>query len=387
MALKILIADDDAETLRLVGLMLQRQGYHVIQASNGVQAIGLARVEKPDLMIIDVMMPDLDGFEVVRQLRKIPDLNNAPILMFTAKSQVEDKVEGYDAGADDYLTKPVHPAELQARIRSLLTRAQARAAVAPPSLPRGYVIGVLAAKGGVGASSLALNLAIGFQNEEQGPALAVELKAGQGTWGLELGIEQYEGLSDLLRMRPTEISASLIQKHIQKTSFGVNLLLASNQLKDVELMSSSQQMDAILQALPYTATYSIIDIGSSYMPGIENTLAICNEIILLTEPAPASVQRTKILLKELTDMGFGKSKPLTTVIYNRARSDLQLTNQQISEALGVQNTQVIPPAPEQAYQSALRLMPITLVKPESTVSQQYYRLINQVLERARKHKQ
>nr|MBP7228635.1 response regulator [Longilinea sp.] len=142
MAPKILIADDDPETLRLVSLMLQRQGYQVVTASNGVQAIGLARVEKPDLMIIDVMMPDLDGFEVVRQLRKNAETVTTPILMFTAKSQVEDKVQGYEAGADDYLTKPVHPAELQARLKSLLARSQSRAIAAAPAAQRGYVIGV-----------------------------------------------------------------------------------------------------------------------------------------------------------------------------------------------------------------------------------------------------
>ena len=120
MAEKILIADDDPETLRLVSLMLQRQGYEIVTAANGNQALGMTRTELPDLIILDVMMPDLDGYEVARQIRKQTDTANIPILMFTAKSQVEDKVTGYESGADDYLTKPVHPAELQAHIRALL---------------------------------------------------------------------------------------------------------------------------------------------------------------------------------------------------------------------------------------------------------------------------
>lgn len=381
MAPKILIADDDPETLRLVSLMLQKQGYQIISASNGVQAIGLARVEKPDLLILDVMMPDLDGFEVVRQLRKNQDIAATPILMFTAKTQVEDKVEGYEAGADDYLTKPVHPAELQARIRSLLTRSQTRAAATAPSTPRGYVVGVMGAKGGIGTSTLALNLATGYQKWEKDGALAAELRPGQGTWALELGFNQIDGISDLLKMKPSDISLSLMEKYIMKSSFGLRLLLATNHMKDVELCTATAQMDAILQQLPYTASFVVVDVGTTYIPGIENVLSICNELILLTEPGPSSVQRCKILVGELEEKGFGKTKPLSLVIYSRVRSDLQLSNQQIQEAIGANAVIVIPPSPEQSYQASLRFMPLTLVKQDGLVSQQYMRLLEQVVDR------
>ncbi|HNS64540.1 MAG TPA: response regulator, partial [Anaerolineaceae bacterium] len=202
---KILIADDDPETLRLVSLMLQRQGYQIVTASNGNQTLGMARTELPDLIILDVMMPDMDGYEVARQLRKQPDTSNIPILMFTAKSQVEDKVTGYESGADDYLTKPVHPAELQAHIRSLLSRAKSRA---PASVERGHMVGILAAKGGVGASTLALNLAIAFARRTKKDVVAAELKPGQGTWGVELGLTESQGLANLLRLKPAEITST-----------------------------------------------------------------------------------------------------------------------------------------------------------------------------------
>jgi len=124
MAEKILIADDDVETLRLVGLMLQRQGYDIIAASNGSQAVAQAHSESPNLIILDVMMPDMDGYQVCRQLRLDPVTSSTPILMFTAKSQVEDKVAGYDAGVDEYITKPIHPAELVARVKAIMKRSQ-----------------------------------------------------------------------------------------------------------------------------------------------------------------------------------------------------------------------------------------------------------------------
>ncbi|MHB8087441.1 MAG: response regulator transcription factor, partial [Anaerolineaceae bacterium] len=155
---KILIVDDDVETLRLVGLMLQRQGYQIVAANNGSQAISMARAESPDLIILDVMMPDMDGYQVTAELRKDPQLADTPILMFTAKSQVDDKVAGYDAGVDDYLTKPVHPAELIAHLKALLSRTRARQPAKTPK-PAAYTVGVVGCKGGLGSSTLAINLA------------------------------------------------------------------------------------------------------------------------------------------------------------------------------------------------------------------------------------
>ena len=139
MAEKILIIDDDLETLRLVGLMLQRQGYKVVAANNGKEGMGLARKEKPDLIVLDVMMPDMDGFAVTNSIRTDPELSDTPILMFTAKSQVDDKVAGFEAGVDDYLTKPVHPVELVAHIKALLSRFKSRTGPLKPIFQRLFI--------------------------------------------------------------------------------------------------------------------------------------------------------------------------------------------------------------------------------------------------------
>ena len=123
MADKVLIIDDDVDTLKLVGLMLERQGYEIAVASNGTIGLTKAAEERPEHILLDVMMPDLDGYEVTRRLRSNPSLAHIPIIMFTAKTMVDDKVAGFEAGVDDYLTKPTHPAELTAHVKAVLTRA------------------------------------------------------------------------------------------------------------------------------------------------------------------------------------------------------------------------------------------------------------------------
>ncbi len=122
MAEKILIIDDDMDTLKLVGMMLQKQSYQIVAANNGIKGLELAEAENPDLILLDVMMPGMDGYEVAKRLRANPLTANTPILMFTAKAQLDDKVSGFEAGADDYLTKPTHPSELNAHVKALLAR-------------------------------------------------------------------------------------------------------------------------------------------------------------------------------------------------------------------------------------------------------------------------
>ena len=119
---KILIVDDDLDTLRLIALMLQRQGYQTITTDNGPEALTLSVSERPDLILLDVMMAGMDGYEVTRQLRANPITSNLPIIMFTAKAQVNDKVMGFEVGVDDYLTKPTQPRELFAHVKAVLAR-------------------------------------------------------------------------------------------------------------------------------------------------------------------------------------------------------------------------------------------------------------------------
>ena len=117
----ILIIDDDPKLIDMLRRTLAYEGYRVLTATDGHQALAKAQVERPDLVVLDWLMPGLDGIEVTRRLRAA---DATPILMLTARDAVEDRVEGLDAGADDYLVKPFAPAELLARIRALLRRAE-----------------------------------------------------------------------------------------------------------------------------------------------------------------------------------------------------------------------------------------------------------------------
>jgi two-component system, OmpR family, alkaline phosphatase synthesis response regulator PhoP len=116
---KVLVVDDDVKTVELVKLYLNRDGYRVITAFNGIDALKMAREEHPDLIVLDLMLPGINGLDICRTLREESDV---PIIMLTALTTDDDRLKGLDYGADDYMTKPFSPRELAARVRAVLRR-------------------------------------------------------------------------------------------------------------------------------------------------------------------------------------------------------------------------------------------------------------------------
>lgn len=367
---KILIVDDDAETLRLIGMMLERQGFEVIRLNNGIQASEVASSQKPDLIVLDVMMPDMDGYQVTRQIRSEPSLMDIPILMFTAKSQVNDKVVGYEAGVDDYLTKPVHPAELVAHIRALLSRTRVRPAT-PVSIQKGYVLGIVSSRGGMGVSTLALNLASVLAKNTKNDVIAAELRPGQGTWSIDLGLPNESGLDMLLKSKPNEITPDLVERNLTNTTFGARLLCSANSRRDVDFSLLPDQLQAIVQSLGSLSPLVVLDIGIPMLPGFEEICSLCKEIIVLTEPQLNTVKRTQFLLEELSNIPQSTGRTIELVLYNHTPSSVLLSMAKVSELLnGIPINVMIPPVPELTIQSNNKYLPLTLLQPDGLFTNQ-----------------
>lgn len=120
--IKILLVDDEADILEIVGYNLSSEGYQILTAENGLEAIEKAKRHKPHLIILDVMMPEMDGIEACEKLRDIPDLSSTIITFLTARGEDYSQVAGFDAGADDYITKPIKPKVLVSKVKALLRR-------------------------------------------------------------------------------------------------------------------------------------------------------------------------------------------------------------------------------------------------------------------------
>jgi CheY-like chemotaxis protein len=385
MAEKILIVDDDLDTLRLVGLMLQHQGYRINAASNGIQAISMSQTDKPDLILLDIMMPEMDGYEVARKLRGDPNTSSIPIIMFTAKTQVDDKVAGFEAGADDYLTKPTQPRELFAHVKAVLARGKkppAAVPTPPTSRTRGYLIGVMGVKGGLGISTLALNLGISLKNRTKQDVVIAEFRPGLGTMGLDLGFLNLEGLARLLECSPGEISQASVENEMFQHKSGVRLLLSSYDPSNAKYVDKVEQFDAITRFLTYMASHVVIDLGAGITSLTDRVLTYCDEIIVVLEPIPNTIVRTLTLVDELTKRGFGEGR-INTVLYNRQRTEMQYSLAQVQMEYRHPISIVFTAAPELIYQCSKANVPLVLQHPDNLTSQQFAKLADNIAKRVR----
>ena len=133
---RVLLVEDEQDVAELIRYNLTKEGYDVVLSANGNEALRLAREHRPDVLLLDIMVPQLNGWEVCRRLKKDPDLSQIPVIMLSGRVEEGDKVFGFEVGADDYVTKPFSPRELIARIRAVLRRgrpADAREKKASPS--------------------------------------------------------------------------------------------------------------------------------------------------------------------------------------------------------------------------------------------------------------
>ncbi len=379
MAEKILVVDDDLDTLRLVGLMLERQGYQIVASSTGRQALELANSEHPDLILLDLMMPDIDGVEVARQLRSDPATKDILIIMFTAKSQVDDKLEGFDAGADDYLTKPTQPRELMAHVKAVLKRGKPVKTISAKEFSeRGQVIGLIGPKGGIGVSTLAVNLGIALHNLEKKSVVVADFRPGCGTIGLELGFSISQGMKRLMNLSPGEINPSMVEAELTDHPLGVRFLLSSPQPQDARMLSSVENFQAIAQCLPFLANYILLDLSPGITPVNEVVLKQCDRLIVVVEPILQTIIQAKLLLNYLIENGFDEGK-VTIALVNRLRSGIQLPLGQVQDKLGRNVSVVFTAVPELAYQAQLQTTPMVLLQPDGVPAQQFNSLAQKVI--------
>ena len=381
MAEKILIIDDDFDTLKLVGLMLQKQGYQIVAAANGQEGLAQAETENPDLILLDVMMPEMDGCDVARRLRANSFTANIPILMFTAKSQLEDKVTGFEVGADDYLVKPTPPAELAAHVKALLARSRKeKAGGGPlPSEKRAFTIGVLAARGGLGVTTVAVNLGASIREASKEEVIVAELRPGMGTLGPDLGESDPRVLTELLQANLADVNRQKVSEALYTHASGLKLLYGSVQPKDGILLNSTAAFEALVNRLGFLARYLVLDLGADLPPLTQKLITSCNQVLVVVEPVANSVAHSKALISNLSDLGFNK-RTIQVVVVSRIRSDIHMNWSQMEERLGQPPIVAITPAPELFYMAERSKTTAIACQPDSLTTQQFAKLASAILE-------
>lgn len=376
MAEKILIVDDDLESLKLIGLMLQRRGYQIAAAQGGAQALSKAESEQPDLIILDIMMPDMDGYEVTRRMRANQKTADIPIIMFTAKTMVGDKVAGFQAGADDYLTKPIHPAELSSRVEAVLLR-RARTRAEMSVRPHARILGFIGAKGGVGTTTLAINVAValaqGSKDDASQHVILGDLHSAAGDVGLQLGISRASGLQSLVSRQADDVSAKHVESALTGHVSGMRMLLSPIEQRAETTDLPARHADAIIRQLASLAEVVVLDLGSRLDDGARAAVRLCSRLIVVLEPQRPAVLLAQSMLAQLEKAGIGADKVMPVVVH-RSPSAATLSKAVIEGILNRDLAVVVTPVPEAAFQASEQGAPLIMVQPGNIVSDQFREL-------------
>ena len=300
---RILIVDDSAFNLKIASAALAPAGYDIITATNGREALETVETMQPNLVILDVMMPDLNGYDVCRHLRRKRGTMHLPIMMLTANDTLEERVNGFDAGADDYMSKPFEPAELQARVKALLRRFTP-APVEPetPSL-QGKVIAVFSLRGGIGVSTLATNLAIGLNQIWGQPTALVDLALTSGQSALMLNLPLRNSWGDLARADLAEIDDQMLDPVLLTHPSGVRVLATSARPEQSELITA-EKVGHVIELLRRRYEYVVLDLPHDFSEPTLAGLDAAQQILTLLAPELASVRAAACALEVFDHLNY-----------------------------------------------------------------------------------
>ena len=341
MALRILIVDDDPIIIQITAKVLSVAGYEVFKATSGPEALKQVDDIRPDLIILDVMMPEMNGYEVCRRLRSLTATARLPIMMLTAQESVEEKVRGFEAGADDYMTKPFQPPELQARVKVLLRRALT--AEGGAAQLEGKVIAAFSLRGGVGVSSLAANLATGLAQIWNLPTVLVDLSLMAGHSALMLNLAQRNTWADLTRMPVEEIDAELVGELLMPHGSGAFLLAAPRKPEDSERVTG-ERVTRVLNLLRERYHYIVLDLPHDFRETTLAGLDVAHEILAVMSPDLASVLSTASSLDIFETLHYPRDT--VKLLLNQTFERNALSQKVIEDALKRTCALVIPYATE-----------------------------------------
>ncbi len=371
---KILIVDEDIKSLKLIGLMFQREGYQIVAANTANQALERAVIERPDLIVTEVELTDLDGYELCKRLRADPRTQDTPIIIFTARTEVEDKVSGYEAGADDYLAKPAHPTELLSRVQNVLERQNAPQEAAAEM----KVLSFIGVKGGIGTTTLALNIAAGLSKKL--PTAFIDFRPGVSMLGFHFGLDHQRGLANVLDHYPTDAEAdpreieALLESEMVALAPGLKMLLSSSDPEEAQITIRPAIASEIVKAMRDRVSHVVLDLGTGLTPLNRTLLDETHRVFIVSDSRRFSVMAARNLLQTLYEK-LPKWKSLDVIMTQQPNADHGISWQQAEYLLGQELFGIISWDGGTISRAIEAQKPVILHAPASLIASQVQKLI------------
>jgi pilus assembly protein CpaE len=336
-ATKVLVVDDDLNIQRVLVFTLKQEGYEVHVASDGQAGVEMAASLSPDLILMDVAMPKLDGYAATQKIRAAENGRRVPIIMLTAEADVEQRVKGLRAGADDDIVKPFHPLELIARIKALLARSGGgQDKKAADKVTLGRLACFYGAKGGVGTTTIAINtgIALATRNRRKTALLDANLQFGDTRVFLDLSLDSS---SIVNAISEPDLDAELLRKLIVPHHSGIDLLLAPPNPETADIVAERQRTDPaslsnILALLRKSYDYTLVDMAKS-IDDFNLQLFDEADVIFVVMTADLScLKNVRLVLETMDSLGYERGK--IQLVLNRSNAYTGINVDNAESALG-----------------------------------------------------
>lgn len=364
---RILVIDDEPLYHKMIAHALEAEKYQLEFASNGKEGLQKAKMLKPDLVITDVMMPDIDGYEVTRLLRREPAFAHIPILVLTAQAGLQNKLKSFEAGADDHLTKPFEPEELAARLAALLRRAEI---ASPRSVPgavheEARLIALHSLRGGTGCSSLAVNLGVGLASLWGTPTILLDLTMIAGQVALMLNATLKRTWADVAKYSPAEMDIDMLESIVGCHESGMAFIAAPTYPTEAETISADV-LDASLQLLRQNYDYMVADLPHDFTDIVVHTLDKADVILLTTAPDVASVRAAAAALDTYNKLNYPLEK--IKLVLNATFPKHGLPKDKIEAALGIPVMVTVPYTPDRFVEAINFGQPLISSKADEPIA-------------------
>ncbi len=366
---RILAIDDERMYPRMIAAALGPLGYEVKSASDGATGMAMAHELNPDLIITDVMMPDISGYDVIRRLRREPEFIHTPFLVLTSQTELQDKIQAFEAGADDHVSKPFEVEELVLRVAALLRRAEQnkveRLVIVPQMVENARFIAVHSLRGGSGCSTLAVNLAAGLAGLWNHPTVLIDMVLAAGQVALMLNWPLKRTWADIAQVEPEELDYELLQSITIRHESGLHFIAAPAYPTDAALLKLDS-LGKCLKLLLQHHEYLIADISHDFSEVSLQALDGADVLLLVLAPELSSVRAAAAALDTYARLGYPSEK--IALVLNHTFPRHAIPRDKIESALGHQITLTIPFVPDRLVEAINKGQPPVYATPNESVS-------------------
>ncbi len=359
---RVLVVDDTKLITRMIRDKLVATGYVVEEAYDGQEALSKLKSFNPDLMILDVMLPGMDGYQIARAVRQDPIAGHTPIIMLTAKAGIAEKIAGFEAGADDYLTKPFDPTELEMRVRVLIARSKAPRRAPDEALSPGKVICVFSLRGGSGTTSIAVNLAAALAQLYESAVPLVDLALEASSDSLMLDLIPKFTLSNLAREDISAIDSELLNEYLTPHASGIRLLAAPASPVLAEFVTP-KLIQTILPRLKRGFAHTVVDTAHHLSELNLAAFDVSDHIVLVLTPDMLATRATTTALETFRSLAYPIERLM--IVLNWVFPRRGLPQKEIEAALGQPISLVIPHDSEATVRAINEGVPVIIAQPNT----------------------